>query len=87
MFNVKYLNDFLKHSFKDIEEGHGEIKEIGTLNLYDRAIKFVYDNMAIYANGQVILSTSNDAWTAASTFALTMKAVFGEGFSVDKGFM
>lgn len=64
-----------------ITEGSGEIKDIGILNLYDRAIKYTINHNGIYANGNLFCSTFNDNSTSENVFIETMKAAFGDRFS------
>ena len=81
MFNVDMLTTSLDGcGFEDLKAGDGEVKDVGTLDMYDRAIKFVANHHAIYANGKPILSTFNDRWTATEIFTLTMKAAYGDRF-------
>jgi|LauGreDrversion4_2_1035121.scaffolds.fasta_scaffold140817_3 hypothetical protein len=64
-----------------LTEGSGDIREIGILNLYDRAIKYTINHNGIYANGNLFCSTFNDNSTSESVFTETMKAAFGDQFS------
>ena len=68
------------NSGQPLTEGCGEIKDIGTLELYDRSIKYTYNFGAIYANGNLFCPTYNDCETAKSVFSDCMKAAFGDQF-------
>lgn len=67
-----------------LTEGSGEIQEIGTLDLYDRCIKYTYNFGGIYANGNLFCSTYNDGETAKGVFIESMQAAFGNQFKLSK---
>jgi hypothetical protein len=69
-----------------LTEGSGEIRDIGILNLYDRAIKYTINHIGIYANGNLFCSTFNDNSTSEAVFIKTMKAAFGDRFSSLMGY-
>lgn len=71
MGNVHYVRPGPEHTLCDC----------GVLNTDTCAYEFVSDHCHIYANGQAILSTHNDQWTASATFIEMMKFQFGDKYS------
>jgi hypothetical protein len=59
----------------------GDLKDIGTLILKEKAIKFVYDFDYIYANGRRIISNCNDQWSSINAFNQTMIAAYGDNYT------
>jgi hypothetical protein len=83
--NIEMLNERLKQTFpqhlKDADQRG--LKDLGILNLKDKAIKFVCNYDAIYANGLPIITTCNDQWSTINAFVETMEAAYGNAFTVD----
>lgn len=90
MFNFELLSLSLKDQpnidLNSDTNSKNKIKEIGILSDKTIGIKFQYNWNYIFANGKAIISTCNDDWSAANSFARTMQASFGENFILDKSF-
>jgi hypothetical protein len=84
MFNLELLFDSLKVQpnidLNIVGNGAGDIKTIGILSLDNTAIKSQYNWDYIFANDKAIISTCNDNWIAANSFARSMRASFGKDF-------
>lgn len=87
MFDVSTLSCRIAKDFRPLDDGDGGVEVIGTLNLYERAIKFTYNRTVIYANGMPIIPTNGEPRTSTTAFALTMLASFGDNFILDSDFV